>query len=105
MVLDSNVQVVDVELSTIDNFSGATLTLVRHGGANAQRPVLGQWHAVGAYRGRQPRGGGVTVGSVTTNSGGTLVLSFNASATNARVNAVMQQIALRQQQPGPADSA
>ena len=34
-----------------------------------------------------------TIGTVTTNSSGTLVLTFNASATNALVNSTLQQIA------------
>jgi len=37
--------------------------------------------------------GGTTIGTVTTNSAGTLALTFNASATNALVNSALQQIA------------
>ena len=36
VVLDNNVQVFDNELISAGNFSGATLSLVRNGGANAQ---------------------------------------------------------------------
>ena len=36
VVLDANATVSDTELSATDNFSGATLTLRRQGGANAQ---------------------------------------------------------------------
>ncbi len=36
VVLDANVQVFDAELSGADDFSGATLTLVRNGGASAE---------------------------------------------------------------------
>jgi hypothetical protein len=35
---------------------------------------------------------GTTVGTVTTNSSGTLVLTFNASATSALVDSVLQNI-------------
>ncbi|MCX7396244.1 MAG: cadherin domain-containing protein, partial [Planctomycetales bacterium] len=92
VVLDSNVQIFDAELSST-NFSGATLTLVRNGGSNSQD----LFSATGTLGTLTPGGnltvGGTTIGTVTTNSGGTLTLTFNSSATNALVNSAMQQIA------------
>ncbi|MES9950937.1 MAG: Ig-like domain-containing protein, partial [Candidatus Thiodiazotropha sp.] len=92
VVLDANVEVFDAELSAIDNFNGATLTLERELGANAEDI----FSATGTLGTLTESGnlvvGATTIGSVTTNSGGTLVLSFNANATNALVNSAMQQI-------------
>ncbi|MDH3739360.1 MAG: DUF4347 domain-containing protein, partial [Alphaproteobacteria bacterium] len=93
VVLDSDVTVFDSELSAADNFDGATLTLVRNGGANAEDV----FSATGTLSGLTESGslvvGGTTIGTVTTNSAGTLVLTFNSNATNALVNSAMQQIA------------
>ncbi len=93
VVLDGNVQVTDAELSAADNFSGATLTLVRNGGASAQDIFSATGTLSALTEGGNLVLAGTTIGTVTTNSGGTLVLSFNANATNVRVNQAMQQIA------------
>ena len=93
VVLDADVQIFDAELSALDNFSGATLTLARNGGANAQDVFSATGTLSALTQGGNLVVGGTTIGTVTTNSGGTLVLTFNASATNALVNSAMQQIA------------
>ena len=93
VILDSNVQIQDAELTAADNFSGATLTLVRNGGANAQDVFSATGSLSALTQGGNLVVGGMTIGTVTTNSGGTLVLTFNASATNTLVNSAMQQIA------------
>ncbi|MCA9172775.1 MAG: hypothetical protein KDB23_34180, partial [Planctomycetales bacterium] len=48
--------------------------------------------------------GATTIGTVTTNSAGTLVLTFNANATNALVNEAMQQIAYSNSSDAPPAS-
>lgn len=93
VVLDANVTVGDVELTTADDFDGASLTLARNGGASAQD----QFSATGTL-GTLTQGGnlvvaGTTIGTVTTHGAGSLVLTFNGSATNALVNSALQQIA------------
>jgi uncharacterized delta-60 repeat protein len=93
VVLDNDVQVFDTELSAIDNFNGATLTLARNGGANAQDIYSATGTLSALTEGAGLVVSGMTVGTVTTNSLGTLVLTFNANASNALVNSVMQQIA------------
>jgi len=92
VVLDANVQVFDTELSGANNFSGATLTLARHGGANGDDAFSATGTLGALTEGAALVVGGTTIGTVTSNSGGTLVLSFNAGATQARVNSAMQQI-------------
>ncbi|ULA64539.1 MAG: hypothetical protein LZF86_140065 [Nitrospira sp.] len=101
VVLDSNVQIYDAELSAADNFNGATLTLARNGGASSDDV----FSATGTL---SLSGGNVVVSGTTigtyTNSGGTLTLAFNSNATNARVNSAMQQIAYRNSSDAPSSS-
>ncbi|WP_338416332.1 cadherin domain-containing protein, partial [uncultured Sphaerotilus sp.] len=103
-VLDANVQISDAELGAADNFSGATLTLSRNGGANSQD----QFSATGSLSALTEGGslvvGGTAIGTVTTNSAGSLVLSFDAGATNALVNAAMRQIAYANRSDTPPAS-
>ena len=47
---------------------------------------------------------GTSIGTVTTNSGGTLVLTFNSNATNALVNSAMQAIAYSNTNDEPVGS-
>ncbi|MEW8048125.1 MAG: DUF4347 domain-containing protein, partial [Candidatus Thiodiazotropha sp.] len=93
VVLDADVQVFDAELSAADNFDGATLTLERTGAADADDVYSATGTLSPLTEGGSLIVGGTTIGAVTTNSGGTLVLSFNTNATNALVNSAMQQIA------------
>ncbi|MFM9912013.1 MAG: beta strand repeat-containing protein [Methylophilaceae bacterium] len=79
VVLDGNVTLFDAELSAANNFNGATLTLVRNGGTNVDDVFSGL-------------GGFAAIGTVTTNSGGTLLITLNSFATNALLNTAMQQI-------------
>ncbi|MFN9912911.1 MAG: hypothetical protein ACK53L_10015, partial [Pirellulaceae bacterium] len=103
VVLDSDVRVFDAELSS-SNFSGASLTLFRNGGANGE-DLFSATGTLGALT----QGGnlvvdGTTIGTVTTNSGGTLFFTFNSSATNALVNSAMQQIAYANSSDTPSAS-
>jgi uncharacterized delta-60 repeat protein len=93
VVLDSDVRVFDAELGGGSNFNNASLTLVRNGGANGQ-DLFSATGTLGALtQGGNLTVGGTTIGTVTTNSSGSLVLTFNSSATNTLVNSTMQQIA------------
>ena len=91
VVLDTDVNVFDVELAAADNYDGATLTLSRNGGANAED----QFSAAGnlVFSAGNLVLSGITVGTVDTNSGGTLQLTFNSNATQARINETLQSIA------------
>ncbi|MBU6240057.1 MAG: tandem-95 repeat protein, partial [Planctomycetes bacterium] len=92
VVLDSNVRVFDTEISN-GNFSNATLTLARNGGANPQDLFSATGTLGSLTQGSNLVVGGTTIGNVTTNILGTLVLTFNSNATNSLVNSAMQQIA------------
>ena len=95
VVLDSDVQAVDSELAAANNFNGSTLSLARHDGLNTQDIFAAQSGGTlttltpGTYFAVDS----VTIGRVTTNSAGTLTLTFNANATQSLVNSAMQQIA------------
>jgi uncharacterized delta-60 repeat protein len=92
-VLDNNVVIYDAELSPADNFNGTSLTLARNGGANNQ-DLFSATGLLGALvEGGSLVFNGTTIGTVTTNSGGTLVVTFNANATNTLVNSAMRAIA------------
>ena len=105
VVLDADVTITDAELSAANNFNGATLTLTRNGGTNAQ-DLFSATGTLGALtQGGSLIVGGTTIGAVTTNSNGTLLLAFNANATNALVNSAMQQIAYSNSSDSPPTSA
>ncbi|MCR9257065.1 MAG: DUF4347 domain-containing protein [Alphaproteobacteria bacterium] len=90
--LDANAVVADTELDAGNNYNGATLTLARNGGANSD-DVFANTGTLGALtEGGNLTVGGTTIGTVTTNSSGTLLLTFNASATSALVDTALQSI-------------
>jgi trimeric autotransporter adhesin len=103
-VLDSNVALFDIDLNAT-NYNGATLTLQRNGGANAQDVYSATGSLVTLNAGANNLVvDGVTIGSVTTNSAGTLVLSFNASATTALVTSAAQKVAYSNSSDSPPAS-
>ena len=69
------------------------LTLVRNGGASAEDVYSATANLAALTESGNLVLSGVTIGTVTTNSAGTLVLTFNANATQARVNETLQSIA------------
>lgn len=95
VVIDSNAKIYDADLVAIGNYGGASLTLARSSGANAQDIFSAK---VGGTLGALTANGqlvvdSIDIGTVNTNSNGTLVLTFNENATQNLVNATMQQIA------------
>ena len=105
VVLDADVQIFDAELSAANNFNGATLTLARNGGANAEDV----FSATGTLSPLIDEGplvlNGIVIGGVLQNFGGTLILVFNGNATGALVNSAMQQIAYSNGSDTPPASA
>ncbi|MBL8435402.1 MAG: VCBS domain-containing protein, partial [Zoogloea sp.] len=104
VVIDSSVRIFDAELSAADSFDGATLTLARSGGASSQDVFSATGNLAALVGGQGLVLGGVTVGTVVTNAGGTLSLSFNASATQARINEVLSSIAYANSSDAPPAS-
>ncbi|MFW5439425.1 MAG: LamG-like jellyroll fold domain-containing protein, partial [Methylophilaceae bacterium] len=93
VVLDSDVQIFDAELNAADNYSNASFTLRRNSGPDAEDLFSETGNLAALTEGGNLVLSGVTIGTVTTNSAGTLVLTFNANATQARVNETLQSIA------------
>ena len=96
VVIDGDVTVADTELDALNagagNYGGASVTIARNGGASAS-DVFGSSGSLGALtEGQTFTFGGTTVGTVTANSNGTLVLTFNSNATSAIVDGVLQSI-------------
>ncbi|MDO8811922.1 MAG: DUF4347 domain-containing protein, partial [Gallionella sp.] len=105
VVLDADAQIFDAELSATGNYGGASITLARNGSANAQ-DIFSNSGTLGALtEGGSLVVGGTTIGTVTTNSGGTLTLTFNSSATQSLSNSAMQQIAYSNSADAPSFSA
>ncbi|MEM1431452.1 MAG: Ig-like domain-containing protein [Pseudomonadota bacterium] len=111
VTLDSDVTVSDAELDALDagagNYSGATLTLSRNGGADAT-DIFGSTGLLGELiEGQNLIYDGTILGTVTTNSAGTLLLTFSdasATPTTALVGSVMQSLtyANRSDTPDPS---
>ena len=101
-LLDASVAVYDAELAALNggagNYSGASLTLSRHGGASSHDVFSGLGNL--SLAGGHATLSGVSVGSVS-NAGGKLVITFNASATQDRVNETLSSIGYA----NPADAA
>ena len=76
-------------LSQIDNYNGVSLTIARHGGANAQDIFAPS----GTLR---LAGSNINIGNITlgtfSNKAGSLVLNFNTNASQALVNAALKQL-------------
>jgi len=106
VVLDSDVRVIDTQLDASGNYNGATLTLSRHNGTNAQDVFTAKSGGklttltAGSYFSVD----GVTIGRVDINDAGTLTVSFNANATQLLVSKAMQQIAYANTSDAPPAS-
>ncbi|MCO5106476.1 MAG: VCBS domain-containing protein [Burkholderiaceae bacterium] len=102
VVLDSTATVADLELDAANNYAGATLTLERQGGANAEDQFGGS--GLLSLSGGDVVYNAVNVGSFTQ-SGGTLAITFGASATSAVVDGVLQGITYANTSDAPPASA
>ncbi|EWH09365.1 fibronectin type III domain protein, partial [Catenovulum agarivorans DS-2] len=108
VVIDSDARVADTELDALDsgagNYNNASLTIVRNGGANSE-DVFANNGLLGALTESSTfTYNSTTVGTVTTNSSGTLVLTFNSNATSAIVDSVIQNITYQNTSEDPASS-
>jgi hypothetical protein len=101
-VLNADATVDDAALGASGNYSGTTLTLMRHGGANAA-DLIGDGFITGhpffTHDGR-------AVGSVASNDAGKLQLTFgfNSNVTLEAVNDVLDYITYRNISDNPAAS-
>ncbi|MCP4392438.1 MAG: BspA family leucine-rich repeat surface protein, partial [Gammaproteobacteria bacterium] len=97
VVLDADVDISDVGLDMLNgglgNYDGASLSLVRNGGTNGEDVFTNSGLLGALTESGELVYNGTTIGTVTTNNGGTLVLTFNTNATSALVDSTLQSIA------------
>lgn len=93
VILDADVSVYDADLSVLGHYAGATLTLERNGGASPEDIFSSTGSLSPLISGQDLVLSEVTIGTVTQNAGGTLVLTFNSDATQVLVNEVLRSIA------------
>ncbi len=93
VVLDQDVTFFDIDIDRgEDVYTNIDLTLSRNGGANAEDVFSATGNLI--FQGNNDLElSGVVVGTVVSNSGGTLNLRFNGAANEANVNEVLQSIA------------
>ena len=103
-VLNARAAVHDIDLDAAGSYAGASLTLARHGGADAQDKFGASGNLAALTEGGNVVLSGVAIGTVTQNSGGTLLLTFGANATEARVNEAMRDITYANGSDNPATS-
>ncbi len=104
-VLNARATVHDAELDAANSYAGASLTLARHGGANAEDVFGASGNLAMLAQGGDIMLSGTAIGTVTQNAGGTLVLSFGAAATEARVNEAMRDITYTNSSENPTGAA
>jgi hypothetical protein len=102
VVLAGTARVFDAELSALDTFNGATLTLARNGGANAEDVFSGSGTL--SLTSGNVVVSGTTIGTYT-NSGGTLAVTLNSQRDEYLVNSAMQQITYSNSSDAPPASA
>jgi hypothetical protein len=95
----------DAELAAAGTYGGASLTLARQGGANSDDVFGASGNLDALTQGGNIVLSGVAIGTVTHNSGGMLVLTFGAAATEARVDEAMRDITYMNASDTPASSA
>jgi len=108
IILDQDVRVFDVELALSGTYSGATLRLARNGGANSDDAFgkYSTWFGIeelveGASL---TNASGTVLGVITKNSGGELILTFNANATEPLVNSMIQSLTYKNTSDAPPSS-
>ena len=101
VVLNASATVSDAELDAANNYNGATLTLGRNGGANAQDVFSGS--GLLSLSSGNVVYNGTTVGTFVQ-AGGTLAITFNGNATSALADSVLQSIAYANTSDAPAST-
>ncbi|WP_230971554.1 cadherin domain-containing protein [Nitrogeniibacter aestuarii] len=104
VVLSPTASLFDLEHQSSDDFSGATLSLARNSSPSPD-DLFGATGTLSALtEGAALVVNGTTIGTVTTNSGGVLTLTFSAGATTALVDEMASQITYANSSDGPPSS-
>jgi uncharacterized delta-60 repeat protein len=101
---DESVKIYDPELAALNNgegnYSGSSITLSRHGGANSEDKFSDSSSFYGLGGATKPENGDVLVDfgfssiniGAFTNTNGTLTINFNENATQQRVNEILSRL-------------
>ncbi|WP_119860245.1 tandem-95 repeat protein [Pseudoalteromonas sp. MSK9-3] len=108
VTIDSDVTVADTELDALNgntgDYNNASLTIARNGGANSA-DVFANTGLLGTLtQGNSFTHNSVSVGTVTTNSAGTIKLTFNTNATSALVDSIIASITYANTSEDPSSS-
>ncbi|MDZ4255531.1 MAG: putative Ig domain-containing protein [Sulfuritalea sp.] len=93
VILDRTARVSDLELDATGNYAGASLSLSRNGGADARDAFSASGNLGALTPGGALTLSGTVIGAVGANAGGLLIITFDANATQARVNETLSSIA------------
>lgn len=92
VVLNNGAQIFDSQLHAQNNYNGASVSLIRHGGANSHDVFSGSGKL--GFVGDQALLSGINIGTIHQ-SAGKITLSFNDNATQARVNDALAALAYK----------
>ncbi|HYE50155.1 MAG TPA: ELWxxDGT repeat protein, partial [Azospirillaceae bacterium] len=92
VAIDGDLTVTDAESSAAGTLTGATARFERQGGANAQDGFGHSGTLSALTEGQSFSVGGTAIGTVTTNSGGVLLLTFNSAATMALAQEALRAV-------------
>ena len=104
VVLAASVSIADLDLTGIGNYGGFSATINRHGGASSDDHFSASGALSSLTEGGSFSLSGLTIGSVTQNSSGTLTLTFNTNSNADRINSALQLIAYSNSSDGPLSS-
>ncbi|MEM7256082.1 MAG: LamG-like jellyroll fold domain-containing protein, partial [Pseudomonadota bacterium] len=104
VLMDEDVQIHDVELSEADNFNNAFVWLHRSGGGNTEDVFGASGNLDPLAQGAAIMLSGVDIGTVSSTAGGNLILTFNANATQARVDETLQSLTYANNSDNPPAS-
>lgn len=101
VVLDGTVKIFDAELAAQGHYQGASITLMRHEGANSEDVFSGKGAL--SFNGSDAVLSGVTIG-IASNNNGILKIKFNSNATQTRVDTVLSSLAYSNSSDNPPAS-
>ncbi|TFW19979.1 hypothetical protein E4L96_10945 [Massilia arenosa] len=99
VAMDPNAAVYDANLAARGNYGGASLALVRHGGASAEDVFRGVGDV--SFANGKLTVGGIEIGTAVQDAG-TLTLTFNTAATQGLVNRALSGIGYTKVSPTPS---
>ncbi|TAL47631.1 MAG: hypothetical protein EPN89_08345 [Methylovulum sp.] len=101
VILDSIVKIFDTELAAQGHYQGASITLMRHGGASSEDVFSGKGDLT--FSGNNAVLSGVTIG-IASNNNGILKIKFNSNATQTRADTVLSSLAYSNSSDNPPAS-